>query len=1103
MALSINTLSASGMTTSAQNTLAFVSAHFELSLFKVEAPLEFQGLGSALSPQRRMDAECGLPHQTARRLGALFEQILPPIPNLVKAYGSRVSEISKSSTLNPRGSQRDGVFASHTGADGTSIWAAATSGNPAIAIHLLACMLARTFPPSEATSIWYEIVQNRREEIKAGVQVGMIGSVAASIQGIDRHDLMQWDASARAWLQTADDAKQFDQKQLTLILDNINLPISPGKTAYDNVISAWTTAMLAVEKLVTGQPQRVLNGAVLLALTSWHLFPDLLVLQTKTVDVRFHDNLIASGGRLTIGLENVGSGKGEGIYWSLALSHLRYYGDPVTVSRSIGFDASRITIPQLHLLAFGSLLASWGDSGSDEIIAARFFVSLWHCLERSSNKLRCPETNHHKFLLSSSSWLFMLTGAAKMLLTSEDINRATAMKLTKLGRRRGSMFLAAQKMWLPPLFGLSHISILATLSDYSMFSAYKMSPRLAVLRMIATSLNLRPTECLIRRPLPTDKAGMKKCYEYMTAVPVLGSDSSSGHRWWIETESGRTLNTVDHYFTLDGELDQFLAPDTFDKLPLELASKEMRWRMKIPRATSGKYRLQDYLIRLSWKPDRVKGTSIYDTFLEDTHSATYNVIAGDVDDIALFVECTQDFRKRQRDIKEAFSKGSRSSWIGVEQMTEVLNSDSVCPELVLEYLVSLSTRPDIILPDLSREIRIRTYDVQLCMRSLNALSIATRIYDGLPGATVAADIIIQPLHSAHWIPIEEIIFPHPKPLLKRENVFSCIAMLESGTYNIPPDDLKEVMAISARNSLYVSQALLCDPYETSHINDVTLILGNVGRSGMVLMVAPIAPRLRAMDLQHWEVVNHDAFTFQEDDCFPSTTLHLSFTDYELPLKIGDHGAIDHDVAIVETVISVHDGGKWIGDIDVLALFQSNNHLLRRFQHDTECSHSDRVHHKGRLTSIASWEEIIDAPEDLGQDNIGVLRAHNNWQARQAAACISIQRGFQTVILPPQRICWNCCCTAEWEWVPPLPPSVLSKEAVNTANAPDTEAGTTEKLVQDLPDDSEGSDQADGSDSSTGSDDSNVTTIPFETPDAYESILEFDSITRLQTQVMIY
>ena len=645
----------------------------------------------------------------------------------------------------------------------------------------------------------------------------------------------------------------------------------------------------------------------------------------------------------------------------------------------------------------------------------------------------------------------MLTGAAKVLLESASVDLQTAMRITKFERRRGSAFLAEYSMWLPPLFGLSHVSNLAMLSDQSMFSVYKTFPKLAVLRIIATSLNLKPTECLIRFRRP----GSSQCYEYTTAVPVLSSDASPSHRRLIETKHSSASIYYENFYTQLGKIYQYLAPDTIDELLAEPARSGMRWKTNMPHASKGGSRTQDIFIRLKrkadwlivehhWAQNIIEGISIHDIFLIDAESITFNAIAGEINDIALFVKCTQDFRKRQKDITKAYHRTSKSSWIGVEQIIENLNSDSVCPELVLEYFVLLSTKPHIILPDLSRDIRIRIYDVQPYMRSLNALSLATKVYNGLPGATIAADIIKRPLHTAHWLPIGETLFPHSEPLLKRENLFSCIAMLESDKYNLPPDDLKEVMAISARNLLCVSQALLCDPYETSHIHDVTLIIGNVGRSGMILMVAPIAPRLRAMDMEHWEIINHNPFDFQKDDSFPSTTLHLSFTDYELSLKVDDHGSIDHDAAIVETVISVHDKGKWIGDIDVLALYQLDNGLLRRAPRDNCCSHSDRLEHGGRLTSIAKLKELIDIPEDLGQGNIGVIRAYDNWQARQAAACISLQRGFQTVILPPQSLCWSCCCTVEWQWMSPAFPLVSPIEISGTAEELSTcEAETAE------------------------------------------------------------
>ncbi|MCJ1395832.1 hypothetical protein MMC18_008718 [Xylographa bjoerkii] len=376
---------------------------------------------------------------------------------------------------------------------------------------------------------------------------------------------------------------------------------------------------------------------------------------------------------------------------------------------------------------------------------------------------------------------------------------------------------------------------------------------------------------------------------------------------------------------------------------------------------------------------------------------------------------------------------------------------------------------------------------------------ATNIYNKLPGATVAADIMTRPLHSAYWISTGKHLFPLAKPLLSKEQVFSCIAMLESGMYNLPPNDLKDVMAISARNLLYVSKALLCDPYDAAHLDDIKLVLGNVGRNGMVLMVAPLAPQVRSSGMEHWEHVKHEPFMFHGDNCFTSTSLHLSFTGYELPLRIGAHGHIDHDVVIVETVISVHDRGKWVGDIDVLALYEQKNILLRRFKQDVGCCHADRLYRQEKLTSMDNWEELLDVPEDMGRGNIGIVRAHDNWQARQASACISIQKGLQTVILPPQSVCWRCCCTTDWQWVPPTPRSISPSEDRKLIKLHDTKPVAGENLdnSSDEPGDS------DESDSSSGSDSSTITIVPFEAPDVSALVWEHDSITRLHTQVMIY
>jgi len=164
--MSISKITASLASATNEVTVAAANLNFDFSLVKLEAPKEFSAIGPTLSRRRRDNAEYGPSHITARKLGALFEGLIPPTPNLIRAYGLRASEISATSLINPKGSPKDGLFAAQVGLDGTGLWAAATSGTAAISVHLLACMLARIWTGPEATSIWVQIVEDRKKEIE-------------------------------------------------------------------------------------------------------------------------------------------------------------------------------------------------------------------------------------------------------------------------------------------------------------------------------------------------------------------------------------------------------------------------------------------------------------------------------------------------------------------------------------------------------------------------------------------------------------------------------------------------------------------------------------------------------------------------------------------------------------------------------------------------------------------------------------------------------------------------------------------------------------------------------------------------------------------------
>ena len=182
-----------------QTTLAAAALNFDFAIVKFAPPKEYEGLGQCLSLRRKKEAEDGVLHTVARKLGALFAGEIPAVPNLISAYGERASEISRNQKANPVCSKTYSLFAEHVGADATSLWAAATSGKNAITIHLLGCMLARIWSSAEAISIWTELVACRKDQLKQLLENDefQISDATSARIEITRDQLTAWDNSAR------------------------------------------------------------------------------------------------------------------------------------------------------------------------------------------------------------------------------------------------------------------------------------------------------------------------------------------------------------------------------------------------------------------------------------------------------------------------------------------------------------------------------------------------------------------------------------------------------------------------------------------------------------------------------------------------------------------------------------------------------------------------------------------------------------------------------------------------------------------------------------------------------------------------------------------
>ncbi|KAF5539457.1 hypothetical protein FMEXI_8946 [Fusarium mexicanum] len=139
---------------------------------------------------------------------------------------------------------------------------------------------------AEAISIWMELVAERKRELAEIEEIDPSYERAqfASRISIPREDPAYWQASARSWFQAEDRSMLKKQKQFMLIVDSTELPVSTKPQLFENVQSSWS--ILAIDSLDKALPQSVQNEAVLLGLSSCHLYPAMFELGKGPLPVR-------------------------------------------------------------------------------------------------------------------------------------------------------------------------------------------------------------------------------------------------------------------------------------------------------------------------------------------------------------------------------------------------------------------------------------------------------------------------------------------------------------------------------------------------------------------------------------------------------------------------------------------------------------------------------------------------------------------------------------------------------------------------------------------------------------------------------------------------
>ncbi|KAH6871318.1 hypothetical protein B0T10DRAFT_417493 [Thelonectria olida] len=1006
--MSISNLSASLVTARAENTNALINAHIELSLFtkKVAPPPEYEAVGSHLAPKRVHEAQEGTRHVIARKLGVLFKGILPSTPCLIKAYGYRASQIIKNDKANPKGNPSHGIFASSIGADATTLWAAATSGKPAIACHLLACMLARPWTAPESISIWMEIIARRKDSVRAKLEED--GEIEAELafalhQNFSRDDIAEWDASARAWLNVADSVMRKEQTQLQLILDNLTMEVNSTKATYESVTDAWTSSMLQIERLLEGNPLELNHGDIGIGLSSWHLYPDMLCLSRPKDIIEQNDKLFPKGGILTISLESSPEKASKSIYWSLPLAHLRYYGLPVrrygTISTS---ERDRLTVEELLYTMTASFIQPWdNDTFSTDkvlqfvmILAVELHAAIFRVRVKPEDLLASEFPEDSK---GNRSWFLLLARSA--LKYKPQLHQPRMRRLRNLGR----MYCKTSSAIFQNIFNLR--TYLA--------AARSQEDKIAVLREFVKKRLKQQGHYsfLITR---RDENGQ---YEFATAYPEprrgtsRGAEPQSCHQRWLWD----CRHNVDRPYEWPDQLQQ-----AFADRKRELAKSDEQ----IHTAENSAFTFQ--LSTESWEAEGylLTGKSIIlsksDVFRESPqsrertalmmkdflimtkpgqHGWVFQLVIGDIDDVALF-----------RMASKPLVPGNDTRQV-IHQLYKTPQAKTAA---VLDEL-SVSEVFELFDPE-SRKVRF-TVCAELLQKAGPNISwlgatFINDLYHDLDGATIDVRVVQKDWSTADWISSRSTIndelslYYRVRPgYVDTAICFSCIAMMETGQFNLQAADLSKVFALSTTDSLHVVTALLNDPATKQPRTPIRRFTGNIGKAGVAFMIPPAAPNIREFGIDEWYRYDFKPFDGKMEDHFADTKLQLSFSEASFPLNVGYSGGKDVEAYFQETLVSVFDGGKWIAELDVLSTLRSEKIIF-----DLLSDQSDDVagslgaqpfHHPDGLVSIDTFDEMIVAPSKPG-----ILRARGNWEARLAALCICIAKGY-TVLLIPEDLSWDC------------------------------------------------------------------------------------------------
>ena len=159
-------------------------------------------------------------------------------------------------------------------------------------------------------------------------------------------------------------------------ISRLQQTIPAESNVYTAVKRAWHRSMEVIERLLMSESLKIGDSEPLLGLAAWHLYPDMMILGARPIDI-FQEDELFPGGVLTIGMSALGGASPDrGISWSLPLSHLRFYGKPVPRTRALGDHTERVRFDELRYVVLGAVTHNWFSESGGISRTADFMITV-------------------------------------------------------------------------------------------------------------------------------------------------------------------------------------------------------------------------------------------------------------------------------------------------------------------------------------------------------------------------------------------------------------------------------------------------------------------------------------------------------------------------------------------------------------------------------------------------------------------------------------------------------------------------------------------------------------------------------------------------------